>query len=165
MSELLFYILSGIVVGSTFMVLFLRNPIYCALSLVANLLAVAGLFAVLNAHFLAVVQVTVYAGAIMVLVLFVLMLLNVQTEEKRHFSIPWIISGVLIAAIFGLSIFPQMFNSFNVLPSALNGSVKSLGKVLFNEYPLLFELSGFLLLGSMVGAVMLAKKRGANGTN
>lgn len=156
----MFFAFAGIIVGSSLGVLFLRNPMYAALSLVGNLLAVSGLFALLHAHFLSVVQITVYAGAVMVLVLFVIMLLNIKAESRKLPEVQYLIVGGIFLAWL-CSVIAPLLGQFN-MPSNLNlpdGSVRNFGNMLYQNYSLLFQLSGFLLLGAMVGAVMLAKRK------
>lgn len=159
MESFLFFVLAGLIIGSSLGVLLISNPMYVALSLVMNLLAMAGLFALLNAHFLSVVQITVYAGAVMVLVLFVIMLLNIKDESEKLPDFKYLIVSAIFLAWFSISAVPHfaLFDSKQRLPLP-DGSVSNFGKILYQDYPLLFQLSGFLLLAAMVGAVMLAKR-------
>lgn len=160
-------IMSMICVGAAIGVVGFRNPLYSAFSLVVNLLAVAGLYALLEAHFLAVSQVVVYAGAIMVLVLFVLMLLNVKSESGRKLGV--IRSAVAIGAggSILLSVIPTVLRALDRLsPSQLvdrarasQGGVGAIGQELFSKYLLEFEISSVVLLVGVVGAVMLAKRK------
>jgi NADH-quinone oxidoreductase subunit J len=139
-----------------------KNTIYGTLFLVVHLLCVSGFFALLGATFLATVQIVVYAGAIVVLFLFMLMLLNIKEEQ---FSITekkkLIFSLIPISVLFVLSFWILFSLSFEI-PQKIGvveeGSVKSLGKLLFTEYSLVFELSSLILIGALVGAVMVAKK-------
>ena len=147
-----------------------KNPIHSALSLVANLLSVAVLFAALDAHFLAATQVVVYAGAIMVLVVFMLMLLNVKTERRTRREN--LLTGVAIVAGAGFLIYlvPLVQEAFSGVPHhgsahgpvgapvPLEGTVKAMGLRLFTDYIFLFQASGVLLMTAIVGAVMLAKR-------
>jgi NADH-quinone oxidoreductase subunit J len=160
-TEYVFWFLSFLAVLCGLMVVFSRNPVHSVLYLVLTFFAIAGHYILLNAQFLAVVHIVVYAGAIMVLFLFVIMLLNLNhdTEPTKNYFLR-------AAAVLG-------FGSLLVtLVGALKGStltltnkgttdiglVQKLGDVLFKDYLLPFELSSFLLLGAMVGAVMLSKK-------
>lgn len=151
-------------------VVMFRNPLFSALSLVSNLLCVAALYATMNAHFLAVSQVVVYAGAIMVLVLFVLMLLNLKSESARRSD--WLklavagFSGVIIFC----SVLPVVLSSLEMLDANLvasdvqvaDGTVEAVGRLLYSEYVPQFELSSIVLLVGVVGAVMLTRKRSAD---
>lgn len=159
MESFLFFALAGLIIGSSLGVLLLPNPMYAALSLVMNLLAVAGLFALLNAHFLSVVQITVYAGAVMVLVLFVIMLLNIKQESQKLPDMKYLIIAGAFLVWFCSAAFPY-FSEFDQIarPPLPDGSVKNFGEILYRGFPFLFQLSGFLLLAAMVGAVMLAKR-------
>ena len=161
------FVLSLIALVAAIAVVVNRNPLYSALALVVNLLAVAGLYALLEAHFLAVSQIVVYAGAIMVLVLFVLMLLNLKDEPRRRF----VIVRAIIAITIGCWIFSTAFSSMVTQLSGLSthsmqenmrrseGTVKAIGEELFSRYIVQFELSSLVLLIGIVGAVMLAKRK------
>lgn len=158
MTELIFYLLAGLIVGSSLAVLLIPNPIYATLSLVGNLLAVAGVYALLNAHFLAVVQVTVYAGAVMVLVLFVIMLINNRDIERRIPSKIYFIFGGSLALLFLFLIIPRLSISENA--SSVEGGVHSFGLLLFQDYVINFQIAGIILLAAMVGAIMVGRQRG-----
>jgi NADH-quinone oxidoreductase subunit J len=140
-----------------------RNPVYSAMFLVANLLTVAAMFAALNAHFLAVAQVIVYAGAIMVLFLFVIMLLNVKTEEPT--SIYTLGFGVIAAAAFSVALLKSVgsFATTKVGAAAagapvVEGTVKEVGKLLYTNYIFPFEVASILIIAAIVGSVMLSQK-------
>jgi len=145
-----------------------KHPIHSALCLVGNLLGVAMLFAALDAHFLAATQIIVYAGAIMVLVLFMLMLLNVKTERRTKREN--LLTTVAVLSGFGFLVFvlPRVHEAFSGLPNhvalsnpgadPLQGTVEAMGIRLFTEYVFLFQASGVLLMTAIVGAVMLAKR-------
>jgi NADH-quinone oxidoreductase subunit J len=162
----------GFVIGvcavvSALCVVGLRNPLYSAFSLVVNLLAVAGLYAAMDAHFLAVTQVVVYAGAIMVLVLFVLMLLNLKSESGRKLGIVRSVTAAVIGITVVVSTLPPVLSQFkNLSPMALvdsmkasEGTVKAIGEQLYTRYVAQFEIASLVLLIGIVGAVMLAKRR------
>ncbi len=159
---LFFFLLSAIVVLSGIAVVAFRNPIHSALSLVTNLLAVAALFAMLDAHFLAVVQVIVYAGAIMVLFLFVIMLLNVKVEAvKRYGSLMLLSAGIVGALFIGLlaKLFGSGFAGVAEPTKELSGGVLEMGRILYTKYVFTFEAASLLIIAAIVGAVMLAKRR------
>jgi len=144
------------------MVVLSKNPVHSVLYLVLTFFAIAGHYVLLNAQFLAAVHIIVYAGAIMVLFLYIIMMLNLNKEAEPHKSL-WIKASaavaagsllvVLVASIKGtVAITPS--NEFN--PNI--GLIENLGQTLFKDYLLPFEVSSVLLLAAMVGAVMLAKK-------
>lgn len=161
---LLFFILGGLTIGSALMVVLSNHPIRSVLYLVVTFFLITAHYIMLNAQFIAVVNIIVYAGAIMVLFLFVLMLLNLSKENEPR-------SGVMpkvIAAIAGGSLFVVLFAAFKdavVATPALTevgteniGLVESLGQLLFTKYVLPFEISSVLFIAAMVGAVLLAKR-------
>jgi NADH-quinone oxidoreductase subunit J len=161
------FVLALCAVASGIGVIGFRNPLYSAFSLVANLMTMAGLYALLDAHFLAVSQVVVYAGAIMVLVLFVLMLLNLKAEGGPKLGLiraGLALTGGVVILVTGLK--PIMSHFENVPAIALRdnaartiGDVASIGEQLFGRYVVQFELSSLVLLIGIVGAVMLAKRK------
>jgi NADH-quinone oxidoreductase subunit J len=144
-----------------------RNPLYSAFSLIVHLLAVAGLYALLGSHFLAVSQVVVYAGAIMVLVLFVLMLLNLKHEQGQQIRIGRTLTAFTGGVVVLLTALPPVVNHFDTLSnttvldnrSPSEGTVKAIGEELYSNYTVQFELSSLVLLIGIVGAVMLAKRK------
>jgi NADH-quinone oxidoreductase subunit J len=162
MTLYLFYFLSFLAILCGLMVVLEKNPIHSVLYLVITFFAIAGHYVLLNAQFLAAVHVIVYAGAIMVLFLFVIMLLNLNKETEPHKSnavkfAAAIASGLLLIVLVGA------LKETTSLPapqasSADIGLVKNLGKVLFNQFLLPFETASLLFLAAMVGAVMLGKR-------
>jgi NADH-quinone oxidoreductase subunit J len=162
-----FLLLSLFSIATAIGVVALRNPIHSALCLVANLLGVAALFASLDAHFLAVVQIIVYAGAIVVLVLFVLMLLNIKTEvasrREKLLTTFAVLSGVSFLFV-AVPIFHSFFDSFHqgsVFDGSqieVEGTVLEMGKVLYTRYVFTFEIASVLIMAALVGAVMLGKR-------
>jgi NADH-quinone oxidoreductase subunit J len=161
------FVIAAIGVASAIGVIGFRNPLTSAFSLIIHLLAIAGLYALLGAHFLAVSQVVVYAGAIMVLVLFVLMLLNLKSESGRRIGIIRSALTVGIAVIIFIAISGPILAQFENLPLGIlaqnaarsEGGVKAIGEVLYGRYIVQFELSSLVLLVGVVGAVMLAKRK------
>jgi NADH-quinone oxidoreductase subunit J len=157
-----FYFLSFVAVLSALMVVFSKNPVYSVLYLIITFFCIAGHYVLLNAQFLAAVHVIVYAGAIMVLFLYVIMLLNLNQEAEPHKStivklMAAICAGLLMVVLIGsLKGTEQMIQQQTTDPSI--GFVKNLGKVMFTEFLLPFEITSVLLLAAMVGAVMLGKK-------
>jgi len=161
-SLIVFAVCAALAIVSAIGVVASRNPVYSALFLLGNLLTVAVMFAALNAHFLAVAQIIVYAGAIMVLFLFVIMLLNVKTEERAS---PWlVVTGALAAVSFGAALLKSYAAIAHVaLPAgdvtgSNNGTVKALGLDLFTNYVFPFEVASLLIIAAIVGAVMLSQK-------
>ncbi|MCB0310415.1 MAG: NADH-quinone oxidoreductase subunit J [Bdellovibrionales bacterium] len=155
-----FYILSFMALLSALGVLILRNPIYSALALISNLLCVAGFFALMDAHFLATVQIIVYAGAIMVLVVFVLMLLNVKTEPVSGKEVAYTVVGSLVGATFFLTIIANLRSQYlqsDQVPPV--GGVKEIGALLYTRYLFPFEAASILIMAAIVGAVLLAKRK------
>jgi NADH-quinone oxidoreductase subunit J len=139
---------------------FSQNPVTSAMFLVLTIASLAGLFVLLHAFFLAAVQVLVYAGAVMVLFLFVIMLLDIKAEERRRLKRLGLVGGVLTVGAF-LGIFlASLANAPLTTPASpsLEGSTIELGKRLFTQYLLPFEIVSVLLLVAMVGVVLLSKK-------
>jgi NADH-quinone oxidoreductase subunit J len=141
----------------------LRSPVHCGLALLALLLHVAGLFVLLNAEFLFAVQVIVYAGAILVLYLFVLMLLNLKTDE-RHLHTKYAVilfAGIAICGELVLLVMQSPFAGAKgdapVDAILKDGSSYAIGIKMFSEYLLPFEIVGIFLLGAIIGAIVLAK--------
>lgn len=165
----LFYFLSFVAVLSAIMVVFSKNPIYSVLYLIITFFAIAGHYVLLTAQFLAAVHVIVYAGAIMVLFLYVIMLLNLNTESEPQKSnylkfAAAICAGLLLVVLVGSLKGTELIVQ-SAAPSSDIGSVKNLGKVLFTDFLLPFEVASILLLAAMVGAVMLGKSEKSRDTN
>jgi NADH-quinone oxidoreductase subunit J len=140
---------------------FSRNPVTSAMFLVLTIISMAGLFVLLHAFFLAAVQVLVYAGAVVVLFLFVIMLLNLKEEERRRIKKFSLVAGLIsvgaIAGIFLKSL--HATNACQNLPTpTVEGATIPLGRLLFTNYLLPFEIVSLLLLVAMVGAILLSKK-------
>ena len=166
MISYIFYFLSFIVLASSAMVVIARNPVHSVLYLVLTLFGVACHYILLNAQFLFAVQVIVYAGAIMVLFLFVIMLLNLnETSEPRKKAFSKLIAvlafGLLLITLVG-ALRSTAESPVTQLNETSIGLVKNLGTVLFRDFLLPFEMSSILLLAAMVGAVLLAKKDKVN---
>jgi len=158
---LIFYILAAIAIISALVVVFSKSPVNSVIALIVTFLCIAGHYVLLNAQFLAVVHVIVYTGAIMVLFLFVIMLLDMNRENEPHkkwtTKLAAVISGgllllVLLAAVKRLSIMPIQHVVNNKM-----GLVHDLGQVLFKDFLLPFEATSVLFLAAMVGAMMLGK--------
>jgi len=159
MQDLLFYLFAAATLGCGALVILNRNPVNSAMFLVLSMGAVAGLFVMLHAFFLAAVQVLVYAGAVMVLFLFVIMLLDLKAEERRRINIFGAVTGTLsVGAVAALLIRafirPAIFGAIDLE----DGSAELLGRTLFKVYALPFEILSILLLVAMVGVILLSKK-------
>ena len=168
--SVVFFILGAVAVVAALGMLFSRNAVHSALFLVLNFAVVSVFFLVLAAPFIALVQVTIYAGAIMVLFLFVIMLLGAESMRPRATALPWqpwlaVALAVLFVAVLGYLFFVQggQFLAQGVAgttPAVIAqdfGSPKAIGLELFHNYLLPFELTSFLLLVGMIGAVVLTR--------
>lgn len=162
MSPWLFYILSFLTIVSAMMVVFSRKPIYSVLYMVFCFFTIAGHYILLNAQFLAAVHVIVYSGAIMVLFLYVIMMLNQnETAEQRKKGISKavaVISGGLLLVVLVAILRTADGLVMNPGADPQIGLVESLGKVLYTDFLLPFEVSALLFLTAMIGATMLGKK-------
>lgn len=168
---LLFYLFAGLAVLAAILVVTLRNPMYSAFALLVSFLAVAGLFFLLHAEFLAVVQIFVYGGGIMVLFLFVIMLVNLhRLHEMKIYGMQWPAALLLAAVMIGLVswvVARVQFAPPNITPGALVsvegdpvGNVQAVAWQLYQQYLLPFEIASVFLLVAMIGAVVLARKEG-----
>ena len=162
-TQLLFWILTILTLGSALMVIFSKNPVHSILWLIVTFFSISGHYVLLNAQFLAIVNIIVYAGAIMVLFLFVVMLMNLNMPappmKKKWLKFAGVLSGgslmlVLIAALKDT----ESIRREILMHSGDIGLINSLGMVLFKDYILPFEISSVLFLSAMVGAVVIGKK-------
>ncbi len=161
-TQWLFGIISFLSIMFALMVVFTRNPINSVLYLVLTFFCIAAHYLLLNAQFLAIVHIAVYAGAIMVLFLFVIMLMNLNQDsepQKTMMSklIAGIIGGLLLVVLVGALKGTEQLQLSQVGHSEI-GIVKNLGRVLFHEYLFPFEIVSILLLSALVGAIMIGKK-------
>jgi NADH-quinone oxidoreductase subunit J len=161
--QILFYAFAALAVASALgMVLNLRNAVAAAMSLVVTMVSLAGIYVLLEAHLVAAIQIMVYAGAIVVLFLFVVMLLNLRTDEFAP-GRQWLTKGValLVVAVSGAH-FVRLLSAdlpdAGPLPPGFGGYAQ-LGVSLFTDYVLLVEMASLLLLAAIVGAVVLAKRK------
>jgi NADH-quinone oxidoreductase subunit J len=164
-STYIFLFLSFLALLCALMVVFSKNPVHSVLYLVLTFFAIAGHYILMNAQFLAVVHIVVYAGAIMVLFLFVIMLLNMNddTEPQKNNFIKFaavISGGIFLVTMVGSLKGAEQMAAVNKVSQI--GIIKNLGVVLFKEFLLPFELSSVLLLAAMVGAVYMGKKELTN---
>ena len=159
-----FYFLSAIAVLGALLTITRRNPVHSALSLIFTLLALAGLYLMLYAPFVAGVQIILYAGGIMVLFLFVIMLVNLEKAElEEQFNKQWLVGG-LAAAIFGGLLLFIYVKGKGVFPANFvlrpeENNTQQIGLMLYKNYAFPFEIASVLLLVAIVGAVVMAKKR------
>ena len=162
--EILFYALSAFAIVSAIMVLVSKNPIHSVLWLILVFFAISGHYILLNAQFLAIVNIIVYAGAIMVLFLFVIMLMNVQSDKEPQKKLISKFIGVLAGGSFLTLLIAlvkqtaQLQGKQVLMKEGTIGLIHPLGKALFSEYVLPFEISSVLFLSAMVGAVIIGKK-------
>ena len=160
METALFYLFSCLALVCGVMVLVSRNPVNSAMFLVLTIASLAGLFVLLQAFFLAAIQILVYAGAVMVLFLFVIMLLDLKAEQRRKIRTFGLVTGVIAVG----SIVAIFYHSLKAVPlprqpaAAVEGATIPLGNLLFSQYLLPFEIVSVLLLVAMVGVVLLSKK-------
>ncbi len=166
LETVLFFSLTALAIGSAIMMITRRSPISCALYLILNFFSVSGLYLLLKAQFIAIIQVLVYMGAIMVLFLFVIMLLNLQDEKKlkekySYKKITAVLLSILLFCLLGVTIYFGFFEKMKVISENAEqmGTAEYLGGELFTNYSFPFELASFLLLAAIVGAVVLAKKK------
>ncbi len=161
--DILFYVFAfltllcgGLVVANPFS----RNPVTSAMFLVLTIISMAGLFVLLHAFFLAAVQIIVYAGAVIVLFLFVIMLLDLKEEQRRKIKLFGVIAGLVsVGAIIMIALKCLRETNLNgQSPLTLEGGTAELGQLLFKQYVLPFEVVSILLLVAMVGVILLSKK-------
>ena len=163
----LFYILSAITLATAFLTILSKNPIHSAIYLVLCFFSIAGHYLMFNAQFLAIVHVIVYSGAIMILMLFTIMLMNLNKEDEQNKSLLTRVAAALafcLVAFVLLATFIKaqpVINEYHVSGQDYQ-SIKVLGQVLLNEYMVPFEFASVLLLVSMIGAVLLSKKEHIN---
>ncbi|HEX8269913.1 MAG TPA: NADH-quinone oxidoreductase subunit J [Flavobacterium sp.] len=164
-----FCVLAAVSIATAFLTIFNKNPIHSAIYLVICFFSIAGHYLLLNAQFLAIVHVIVYAGAIMVLFLFTVMLMNLNKEDEVHKPRIQRWAAVLFFILMCAILIAIFVNSKPVVTYTYTGedyqSIKVLGKVLLNEYMVPFEFASVLLLTAMIGTVLLSKKEkvGNNG--
>ena len=167
----LFYVLSGLAIGASALVIGQRNPMYSIMLLIASFGALAGLYIQLDAPFVAVAQIIIYAGAIMVLFLFVVMLLNAPREDAAEWDRSHPLyrpAAVRIGGVLALLLALELgwaLSRTSGLTAPIGedrpgvSSVAELGRVLFTDYMFAFEVTSILIIPAMVGAVVLARKR------
>ncbi len=163
MADLIFIALAFLAIGGAISMLVYANPMYSALGLLITMLSVAGMFALLNATFLFLVQIIVYAGAVMTLILFILMFLNIKEEElpKEPNKYKFIVLGAFVMIPLNILILKAVSKLPTKDLSISNtdfGNIKPLGMELYNNWIISFELISILLLIALIGSVVLATK-------
>ena len=159
--DILFWFFSIAMLLCGALVIFSRNPVTSAMFLILLFFFMAGLFVLLEAFFLAVIQILVYAGAVMVLFLFVIMLLDIKAASRRRFNLLALIGGLAVAAAFVWELALILGKPMQPLVTGaadLKGSLDQIVKPLFAKYMLPFEVTALLLLVAMIGVVLLSKK-------
>ena len=159
-----FYLLSGIMLIGGILVITRKNPVHSALALIVTLLAQASIYLMLYAPFVAGVQIILYAGGIMVLFLFVIMLVSIdRSVRERQFNSQWVIGIIAATALGGLFmvVFTKGNNMFpeHALPMVENDNTQKIATMLYGQYMFAFEIASLLLLVAIIGAVVMAKKR------
>lgn len=159
---IIFFVLAGVAVLGAVSLIVQRHPIHSALSLIVVMVALAGLYLLLGAEFVAAVQIIVYGGAIMVLFVFVIMLLNAGEEERTNFSKLATYAGIPLAVATTGLIAAAIVSSKNSLPAAATGdtltSTRTLSNLLFKDFVYPFELTSVLILVAILGAIVLAQR-------
>lgn len=162
MAQYIFLTLAAISIVTALLMVFSKNPVHSVLYLILTFFAIAGQYILLNAQFLAVVHIIVYAGAIMVLFLFVLMLLNLNQDTEPQKSALWRLSAGITAGMLLITLVGALRGGIEVnTPANADsqvGLVENLGKVLFTDFVVPFEIAGILFLAAMVGAVLVGKR-------
>ncbi len=165
--QIFFTYFAVMLTGLSVLVVTSRNPVHGVMWMLILFIHVAGLYLFLNAEFLAAIQIIVYAGAILVLYLFVVMLLNLRKlEAERKFQKIWVVGLVISGAFMGLllpvlskiSVFPPL-GEYSIEKVASEGHIMSIGKVLYTKFLLPFEIASLILLVAIIGAVVLSKRR------
>ncbi len=167
METVVFYVFAALALAGALLVISFKNPVSSALSLVLTLFSTAVLFVLLLAHFIAVIQILVYAGAIMVLFLFTVMFLNLKPEALKfeskhlHFKVSALLAVLFLVGYFASLGFKKGLLLSNIGASNMDGfgTVEGVGTTLFTDYLLPFELTSILILVAIIGVVVIAKKR------
>jgi len=160
----LFWTFVGIMLFFGAMVVINRNPVASALSLVVCFLGLAALYISLDAFFLGVIQILVYAGAVMVLFLFIIMLLDLKAEQRRHFNLIAMFGGIVVVVLFLKILFDVCYGFqggsavFPAIHNAEHGDTWQVGMALFEQYKLPLQMIGALVVVASVGAVLLSKR-------
>jgi NADH-quinone oxidoreductase subunit J len=161
MGYFLFFLLAALCVGSVLGMIISKNQAYNALFLIVAFASLGGLFGLLEAPFIAVVQIIIYAGAIMVLFIFVIMMINIRTgipPEKKKWTL-YISLGLAVVLIIELIVANKAAFTLPVSTETLEAGPVSLGRLLFTKYLYPFEITSILIIAALVGAIVLVKKK------
>ena len=164
---IIFYVLAAITLSTAFLTIYSKNPIHSAIYLVICFFSIAGHYLLFNAQFLAIVHVIVYSGAIMILFLFTIMLMNLNKEDEVHKPRITRLGAIVVFCILSVVLIAIFINSKPIVGDYDSTgedfqSIKVLGKILLNEYMVPFEFASILLLVAMIGTVLLSKKEKLN---
>lgn len=164
LSALFFYLFAIVCIGAAFMVVASKNPVHAVLFLILAFFNAAGLFVLLGAEFLAMILIVVYVGAVMVLFLFVVMMLDVNFAELRAGFLKYLPAGVVVGLLLLVELIfvvgawitaPELVSDAPMPPVSEVGNTQALGEVLYTQYVYLFEAAGLILLVAMIGAIVL----------
>jgi NADH-quinone oxidoreductase subunit J len=164
MSSFLFWIFASLMLIFGAAVIINRNPVASALSLVVSFLGLAALFMSLDAYFIGIIQVLVYAGAIMVLFLFIIMLLDLRVEKRRRINWVASVGGAVVALVYLVQVFavihrfPASEQTFPPLARSTSDDVHRIGTLLFDNYTLPFQVVGIVILVATIGVVVLSRR-------
>jgi NADH-quinone oxidoreductase subunit J len=172
-AAIFFYLFAGVCVAAAVMVITARNPVHSVLFLILAFVNASGLFVLMGAEFLAMILVVVYVGAVAVLFLFVVMMLDVDFVELKRGVLQYLPIGLLIGAIFlaelvlvvgGWTIGPELSQAITapIPPIASTGNTEALGQVLYSRYIYFFQAAGLVLLVAMIGAIVLTLRHKPN---
>ena len=164
---IIFYVLAAITLSTAFLTIYSKNPIHSAIYLVICFFSIAGHYLLFNAQFLAIVHVIVYSGAIMILFLFTIMLMNLNKEDEVHKPRITRLGAIVVFCILSVVLIAIFINSKTIVGDYETSgedfqSIKKLGNILLNEYMVPFEFASVLLLVAMIGTVLLSKKEKTN---
>lgn len=171
-SMISFYMFAAILIFSALMVITAKNPVHSVLFLILAFFNAAGLFVLLGAEFIAMILVIVYVGAVAVLFMFVVMMLDINFADLRKGAMQFIPLGLLIGGILLAELF-MMYSTWDFAPEAINNldaahvagqgsNTRALGQILYTDYVFPFQVSGLILLVSMIGAIVLTHRRRAD---
>jgi NADH-quinone oxidoreductase subunit J len=167
MLNYIFFLIAAIAVISAIIVILHKNPVISALFLVLTMFCIAVIFVLLDAEFIAAIQILVYTGAIMVLFLFIIMMLNLRKDDlpiigglftRKTFAISFAV--VLLLEVFIIIFSTQIADSYKIKPAPFESNIESIGTELFTKYLIPFELISILLLVAIIGAVIIGKRKG-----
>lgn len=164
MFDLLFYIFAAIAVAGAIGMIAIKNPVSSAFSLIATFIGLAALFILLDAYLVGIIQILVYGGAVMVLFLFIIMLMDMASEERRKFGPGPIAAGLLIAGVFLVQLvrvlkdYTPGSKGLDPLPVDAASDVEQIGRLMFTQYYFPVQVVGVLLLIATIGVIVLSKR-------